>query len=245
MKNKTFKNIAFILFLAIVVLSLTSCPRIGQVINERTSVSVSGRGTVYLEADLVNFSVNIHEKASTTAEAQQAVNKNMTAVLNILKEFKIEDKDISTTALNFSTDYYWESGKQIKDGESVSQTVYVTMRNLNSFPSLADALGTRLTGIQFYNVSFDSTRKAEASKQARELAYKDALEKAQLYAKQAGLEVSRPVNISEDYTSYANTSFKRSDLMAMEAAADTSYATQTPTGLLSAEIAVNVVFELK
>ncbi|MBQ4501959.1 MAG: SIMPL domain-containing protein, partial [Spirochaetales bacterium] len=180
--------------------------------------------------------------------AQQAANKKMTAILEILRKFNIEDDKISTTALNFSTEYYWDNGKQVKVGESVSQTVYVTMEDIDAFPVLSDELGTKLNGISFYNVRFDSSKKAAATAQARELAYKNALEKAELYAKSAGLQVVRPITINEGYSSFATANYKSADIMMMaEAAAapEPTYGTQTPTGLLSASIDVNVVFELK
>ena len=137
--------------------------------------------------------------------------------------------------------------REFKVGETVSQTVYVTMKDIDSFPALSDELGTKLNGISFYNVRFDSSQKTKASAQARELAYQNALEKAELYAKSAGLRVVRPVSISEGYSSFTTANYKSLDaVMMMEAAAPAaSYGTQTPTGLLSASIDVNVVFELR
>ncbi|MBR6086215.1 MAG: SIMPL domain-containing protein [Spirochaetales bacterium] len=210
-----------------------------------TTVSVSGTGIVYLKADIVTFSINVNETAPTTAEAQQLTNEKMTKILDILKTFGIKDDDISTTALNFNSEYYWDNGKQIKTGEAVSQTVYVTMKELDQFPKLADELGSKLTGISFYNVNFDSTQKESAYSKARELAYEKALEKAELYAKSAGLTISRPITISEGYMSYGSANYKRNDMVMMaEAAAAPTYGTQTPSGLLSASIDVSVVFEL-
>lgn len=249
------KNSKSILLLALTAVSLivllASCQTTGTGAgNEPTVVTLNGSGTVYLEADMVKFSINVNEQAETTGEAQQKTNKKMTRILDLLKKHNIESKDITTTALNFSTDYYWEDGKQIKAGESVSQTVYVTMKNIAEFAALADDIGTQLTGISFYNVSFDSTQKVIAGNKARELAYKNAYEKAELYAKQAGLEISRPLSINEGYTSYATANYKRAYAedsmvaMAVEGAAPT-YGTQTPTGLLSASVDVSITFELK
>ncbi len=249
MRN-SFKITALLILSAIALFTLASCCTAAQSTEEPTIVSVSGNGIVYLAADTVKFSVNVNETADTTGEAQQKANRKITEILEILKQHGIEDDNISTTALNFNTEYYWQDGKQIKVGETVSQTVYVTMKDINEFSSLADDLGSKLSGISFYNVSFDSTQKVVASKSARELAYKDALEKAQLYAQQAGLEVARPLSISEGYVSYSNANYKRmyaeDMVMAMESAtAAPSYGTQTPTGLLSASIDVSVTFELR
>lgn len=246
--KKLIKNLAFIAFLAIICFAISSCSTLSGNAGRdgSTTVSVSGTGIVYLKADIVTFSINVNETAPTTAEAQQLTNEKMTKILEILKAFDIDDDGISTTALNFSSEYYWDNGKQIKIGESVSQTVYVTMKDLNQFPKLADELGSKLTGISFYNVNFDSTQKESAYSRARELAYQKALEKAELYAKSAGLEISRPVSISEGYISYGSANYKRNDMvmLAESAAAAPSYDTQTPTGLLSASIDVSVVFEL-
>ena len=245
--KKLIKNISFIAFLAIICLAVSSCSTLSgnTAMESSTTVSVSGTGIVYLKADIVTFSINVNETAPTTAEAQQLTNEKMTKILDILKTFGIKDDDISTTALNFNSEYYWDNGKQIKTGEAVSQTVYVTMKELDQFPKLADELGSKLTGISFYNVNFDSTQKESAYSKARELAYEKALEKAELYAKSAGLTISRPITISEGYMSYGSANYKRNDMvMLAEAAAAPTYGTQTPSGLLSASIDVSVVFEL-
>ncbi len=244
--KKTIRNLTFIAILAIVAFALASCSTLSGTSKEKATVSVSGTGIVYLKADIVTFSINVNETAQTTAEAQQKTNEKMTRIFEILKAFDIKDENISTTALNFSSEYYWDNGKQIKTGEAVSQTVYVTMNDLDQFPKLADELGSKLSGISFYNVNFDSTKKEEAYSKARELAYQKALEKAELYAKSAGLEISRPISINEGYLSYGSANYKRNDMVLMEEAATAaSYQTQVPSGLLSASIDVSVVFELE
>lgn len=242
-------TIALIFVLAVTAL-LCSCHSLDGAKQESTIVSVSGNGTVYLEADMVKFSINVNETADTTAEAQQKTNKKMSQILDLLKKHGAEENDISTTALNFNTDYYWDEGRQIKVGESVSQTVYVTLKDINEFSALADDLGAQISGISFYNVSFDSTQKVVASKTARELAYQNAYEKAESYAKQAGLEISRPLSINEGYISYSSANYKRAyaeDAVATMAAAAPAptYGTQTPMGLLSASVDVSITFELK
>ena len=245
------KQFGILLILSVLLVLLASCATTDKSTKtDPTVISVSGSGVVYLEADMVKFSIDVSETADTTGEAQQKTNKKMAQVLDLLKKHKVDDNDISTTALNFSTEYNWDNGKQIKVGEYVSQTVYVTMKDINEFSPLADDIGSKISGISFYNVNFDSTQKVVAGNTARELAYKNAYEKAQLYAKQAGLEVSRPISINEGYTSYATANYKRAyaeDSMVMMAAegAAAKYSTQTPTGLLSASVAVNITFELK
>lgn len=210
------------------------------------TISVSGTGTVSLDADMVSFRIEVSETAETTALAQQETNRKMSTILAILRENGIEDKDISTTALNFSTNYSWRDGVQTKIGEEVSQTVYVRLYSVDVFAPLADAIGSSVSGISFYNVTFDSTNRKAAENQARELAYKDAMEKAQIYAKAAGLELGDPISIQDGYSSYARNSLDTGVAFAAKAvAADETYTTEAPTGPLSVTSSVDIVFSLR
>ncbi len=210
------------------------------------TITVSGTGSVNLKADNVSFRIEISETEETTALAQQATNKKMSQLLEILRENGIQDSDISTTALNFSTDYIWESGRQTKVGETVSQTVYVRMYNLDGFAALADAIGSNISGISFYNVTFGSTQSKEAENQARQLAYTDALKKAQTYATAAGVTLGQPITIQDGGSStYSNKMSSDAVLFTAAATESATYDTETPTGPLTVSASVDVVFEIK
>jgi len=242
------KNIGiFILVLcfAVCFVSLTSCTSTNVENKISKTISVSGTGSVNLPTDIVSFRISVSEVANTTGEAQQMANKKMSQILSILKENGIKDEDISTTALNFSTNYTWKDGQQVKTGEEVSQTVYVRLYNCDAFAPLADSLGTQVSGISFYNVSFDSTQRKDAENQARELAYKDALTKAQIYANAAGLMLGSPISIQDGYSSYAQNTMATANLL-YSAKSDTEafYATETPNGPLTVTSNVDIVFEL-
>ncbi len=238
---RKFSNLA-ILFL--VVLLAVSCTTTSNTPSK--TINVSGTGSVNLKADNVSFRVEISETEDTTALAQQATNKKMSQLLAILRENGITDNDISTTALNFSTNYTWRDGQQQKLGETVSQTVYVRMYNLDGFASLADSIGSNISGISFYNVTFGSSKSKEAENQARELAYEDALKKAQTYAKAAGLTLGEPITIQDGSAStYSNRMSNDAVMFAVAATEEASYSTETPTGPLTVSASVEVVFEIK
>ena len=115
--NRITRSLTILACVVLAAFALTSCETLSGSANAEsasTTVSLSGNGTIYLKADIVTFSINVNETAETTAQAQQAANKKMTSILEILRKFKIEDDKISTTALNFNTEYYWDNGKQIK-----------------------------------------------------------------------------------------------------------------------------------
>lgn len=235
----------FVVF-SVLVLLLCSC----ATFNKNTSqVSVSGTGTVTLKADMVSFTINVSETAETTGKAQQLANEKLSQILTILRSYKILEKDISTTALNFSSEYEWNSDiqKSVKVGENVSQTLSVKMKDLDSFGLLLDELGSRVTGISFYNVSFDCEDREEAKKQARELAYQDALEKAQIYAEQSGLKLGKPITINDE-NHYVTARVQNYDAKLMYAngiAEEAAYSTEVPTGTLCVNVNTSVLFELK
>ncbi len=231
--------------LAMVVLLAVSCATTTTNTANKT-ISVSGTGSVNLKADNVSFRVEISETEETTALAQQATNKKMSQLLAILRENGISDDDISTTALNFSTNYTWRDGQQQKLGETVSQTVYVRMYNLDGFASLADAIGSNISGLSFYNVTFGSSQSAEAENKAREIAYANALKKAQTYAQAAGLTLGQPLTIQDSgsYT-YSNKMSTDAVVFASAATESASYSTETPTGPLTVSASVDVIFEIK
>lgn len=231
--------------LAMVVLLAVSCATTTTNTANKT-INVSGTGSVNLKADNVSFRVEISETEETTALAQQATNKKMSQLLAILRENGISDDDISTTALNFSTNYTWRDGQQQKLGETVSQTVYVRMYNLDGFASLADAIGSNISGLSFYNVTFGSSQSAEAENKAREIAYANALKKAQTYAQAAGLTLGQPLTIQDSgsYT-YSNKMSTDAVVFASAATESASYSTETPTGPLTVSASVDVIFEIK
>ena len=239
------KKFSLILLISFLLLAV-SCSTTAMNSSSKT-ITVSGTGSVNLKADNVSFRIEISETEETTALAQQATNKKMTQLLAILRDNGINDDDISTTALNFSTNYVWRDGEQQKVGETVSQTVYVRMYNLDGFASLADAIASNISGINFYNVTFGSTQSKEAENQARQLAYTDALKKAQTYAQAAGLTLGEPITIQDGGSStYSNKMNADAVMFATAAPAEeASYSTETPTGPLTVSASVDVVFEIK
>ena len=248
--KKNIKKGLFYSFICLVLMTICfSCSSSGldnsSDDKSSTIISVSGTGTVNLEADMVSFYISVSETARTTGEAQQNTNKKISQILSILRKNNIEDKDISTDSLNFNTVYHWENNERIKDGEQVNQSLYVKLKDINKFGSIADELGTSVSGISLYSVSFGVQDNSQAIISARKLAYEDAQKKAETYAKSASLMLSSPVSITEGYST---TSTKRSymeETIALTASNDTAsfYETETPSGTLSVTVNTNVTFE--
>ena len=225
---------------------LASCSTTNPSNSTERTVSVSGSGTVNLRADMVTFTVTVSETKTTTAKAQKAANTKMSKVLEIIRSFGVTDDNISTSSLNYSTQYKWTDGEEVRIGEQVSQSVTVKLENIDVFGSLVDTLGSTVTGIALNRVNFEASDYTKAAEQARKLAYENARDKAMVYAVASGMVVGRPITINDGYDSYGSVRYTVSDakMANYEAAAAAGPQTETPTGLLSVTVNTSVVFEL-
>ena len=243
--KKILKLAVLFVLVSGLVFSVLSCRKTGEQTVQRT-VTVSGKGTVNLKADIVTFSIQISETADRTSDAQQMTNAKIASVLAILRSYGIEDSQITTASLNFQTVYRWVDGEQIKTGEQVSQTLTVRLENIDSFASVVDSLGSGVSGLSLYNVSFLASDYSDAALKARELAYRNAEEKARVYAGSCGLELGAPVSISDYNDTYGTVRNYMEEAKVEMATGDSAFfRTETPTGLLSVSVNANVVFELK
>ena len=231
------------LILLCIVITISLLAGCTSLKTDQTTVSVSGEGIVTVEPDMVSFNISVSESAETTAVAQQKTNKKISVILDQLKQQGIEDKDIKTESINFSTDYKWNDGERTVIAQRASQNISVTVNDLSVFPTLIDSLGTSVDGFEIYGTNFDVADKAKYYAEARSLAYKSALEKAELYALRAGMNVERPLTITEN----GNTGFSNRLLMKTAttmAAESMSVDTQIPEGTLEVSISVSVQFVL-
>jgi len=163
-------------------------------------VTVSGTGSVLVNPDMVQMTINFSHVAPTTREAKAEVDRRISQILVILKQEGIEDKDIKTISLNYDTAIDYINGRAVITGQRASQTMTVTMYNIqenpNKFPSLLDRI-TVIDRVEIRNIIFDTENKTEIFRQSRELAYEKALDKANQYAELAGRKINKVLSIEE------------------------------------------------
>lgn len=189
--------------LALSLALLASCATAGT--TSSGGVSVTGNGSVTLSPDMATFSVSVSETAETTAEAQAATNAKMAQIYATLsEEFGVEAKDLRTTSMNLYPDYEYVDGRQVLTGQTSSQSLNVTLHDLDDLAPVVDRLST-ISGISLSSISLDAADKAAAQAEARALAVEDAMSKASDYATAAGLGLGKALAISEaGFTSYSN-----------------------------------------
>lgn len=158
---------------------------------EIRTINVSGSGQAFLEPDIAYIYLGVHTEKLTASEAVAENTSQTEKMIKALRDFGIDAKDIRTT--NFSI---WPSDKYdpstgLPTGEKtymVDNTVYVTVRKLDTLGDLLDTVVT--AGANTVNsVQFDVADKDSALKDARAQAVKDAQAKAQELADAAGLSL--------------------------------------------------------
>jgi uncharacterized protein YggE len=141
-------------------------------------------------------------EGSTSKAAQDSNSQKSKALTDFLKKSGIEDKDIKTSSYNINPVYtYPISGSPRITGYSVNQTVDVKIRNLDKVNEVLD--GVVAAGVNQVNgltFTVDDMEKLRA--EARELAIKDAKEKAGVLEDQIGVSLGKIVNFSEDFGGY-------------------------------------------
>jgi len=182
------------LFVSIVLLTavaLSACGPATIVANQvppQRTMNVNGSGMVMLTPDIAYINVGVHSEKPTASEAVSVNNEQTKQVVDALKNFGVDPKDIRTT--NFSiypnTQYDTQSGKQTSTNYVVDNTVYVTVRKLDKLGDLLDAT-VKAGANSINNIQFDVQDKSAAIKQARDEAVKNARIQAQELASASGV----------------------------------------------------------
>ncbi len=210
-------------------------------------ITVTATSTVAVKADTASFSITAEALESTTEGARNASSAMVEEAVKILKEeFGITDDEITTDYMNISPYYQWLDTGRTLMGQKATQTLNIKLRNgIDKAGRVYDRLSV-LDGISISSISYSKSDTSLEEAAAREWAMKNAIAKAEDYAKGADLTVGRVISISEGTSDYSY-SYANSKVMMLEAAAasEDSYSSTTYyAGSLSVSATVTAVFEL-
>ncbi|MCZ2127788.1 MAG: SIMPL domain-containing protein [Anaerolineales bacterium] len=176
--------------LTVLALTLSAC---GTTVNQAApttprTLNVNGMGVVYLTPDIVYINVGVSTQKTDATDAVNTNKEQTTKVIQAVKKFGVEDKDIRTTNFSIWSSPQYDSNGQLT-GEisySVDNSVSITVRDIDKLGALLDA-AINAGANSIYSIQFDVEDKTEASKQARALAMTDAKTEAQELADVAGV----------------------------------------------------------
>ena len=209
------------------------------------TITVSGEGKITAKPDIANISLSVVSKGATVKQVTNDNNTKMNAVLAAVKSQGVDSKDITTSQYSLYPDYdylYTAGSTKIK-GYNLTQEITVKVRDLQKVDDILDT-ATKAGANQVGSLNFDIDDTGSVKKQAREVAFKKAKEKAEEMAGMAGVRLGRVVTFSEESPSY----FPNYTQFAMEARSMVSDAAPAPSiepGQKELSMSVSVTYEIE
>lgn len=166
------------------------------------SISVSGSGEVRAEPDVATVSTGVEVSAPTVAEARAGAAGAANAVIDTLVDHGVDESDIRTINFSIYPMYDYRDDAPRITGYVVSNTVEVTVREVEAIGELIDAVAAAGgDAVRFGGISFAHEDPGELTRQARELAIADARAKAEQIAELTGVALGELISVAE--TSWA------------------------------------------
>ena len=207
-----------------------------SILGGNTGIHVTGAGTASATPDIAVLSLGVEGQARTVAEANGIAADAIAAVLAVLRGSGVADDDMKTQHFSIQPQYSFnrDTGVQTLTGYRVTNSLIVTLRDLDAVGSIIDAVAaaggdaTRINSIGF-RVEDGVALEAEA----RRLALEDAVAKADLFAEATGVSRGKLVFITEQ----SFQQFARTESVSLDAAIAGAPA---PTEILAGEFDVRV-----
>jgi uncharacterized protein len=211
MKVRRFVMVAAALALMVPVLVLAGCttaaPATTQNItigNQQEGIWVNGQGEVQAVPDIAVLNLGVQAEAMTVAEAQAMASSAMDAVMAALKANGIDEDDIQTTGYSIYQQTRWDNDKQesVATGYQVTNNLKVKVRQVANAGTVLDA-ATSAAGdlMRVQGIYFEVDDPEPFLEQARAIAVADAKAKAEQLADLAGVDLGKPIYITESYYS--------------------------------------------
>jgi uncharacterized protein YggE len=162
-----------------------------------TVLDVSAEGRTTRVPDVATIRAGVVSQSPTAAAALADNAQRMTKVLAALKRAGVAPRDIATATVGLSPQYrYADNQPPVITGYQATNSVSVRFRDVAKSGTILDALvGEGANQIDGPNLSI--AQPDAALDEARADAVKRAKARAELYAKAAGMRVTRIVSIAE------------------------------------------------
>ena len=206
-------------------------------------VIMQGQGTVSAMPDMAVVSGGVVTRARRMGDAMHQNAETMAKVVAALKALGITDKQITTRDFRFDPQYETDDrGNRDSSGRIVGYTVAnqiaVTLAELGKAGDILDAL-IESGANESATVDFQIKDSRALEMEARDLAGKDAMQRAQTYAREVGAELGPVRSIREGYSNDASGGVETVVVTAEKAG------TRIEAGEQSISASVTVVWALK
>ena len=212
-----------ILLLAYIAVSVRSQIKeyryIGREIDYQETITVEGRGEVYVTPDVAKVIFSVKNEAETLADAIKENSQKMNEVIYSVKMQGVEAKDLKTISFNVYPRYEHEEenlvrpeGKRVLVGYEVVQSLEMKIKyveNIGSVIQEATNAGANQVGALSFTIDDEDKHKTEA----RHLAIEQARDKAEQLSSQLGIKFLGIKSFSESVNAIAPGMYKTSEDM--------------------------------
>ncbi|MDD5038343.1 MAG: SIMPL domain-containing protein [Dehalococcoidales bacterium] len=200
-------HFAAVLALMLALVSLVGCSSESTIMNssnQQEGIWVNGEGKVAVVPDIVNLSLGIQAQEASVAQAQSEASQAMDRVMTVLKTNAVAEKDIQTQYFSIQKVTRWDDNNQreVVIGYLVTNIVNAKIRDVGKVGTVIDAVaeaGGDLTTIN--NIDFSVDNPETYYQDIREEAIADAKAKAEQLATLSGVNLGKPIYISESIQS--------------------------------------------
>ncbi len=237
-------NFIFV-FLAFVLLVGCTQPQTIVVSEKNQDVNTLGvEGVAEFETApdqaVLTFAIETQDKDAKAAQSDNREKAN--EVMNALWRLGIDKDQIETTYYNLYKITEWENQRRVDKGYRVTNTMKITIDNLNDVGDVIDAVVS--SGVNRVNdVSFklSDKRKAEVKAEALRIAAENAKTKAEALALGADVTLGKVRSIQElSYSTYSVRTAYAEKVMAAGGMDEEAYMPQTPISPEQVQVQVKV-----
>lgn len=171
---------------------------------DREGLTVIGTGDIHAAPDTATITTGVVTQADTAREALDANTEAMEALIEVLREAGLEDRDVQTDNFSVTPRYVYSDQRDDRGynrppeivGYEVSNTLSIRVRDLDDLGAVLDrAISVGANTV--HGIAFSVDDPAALYRTARERAVADALDKAETYAGAAGFSLGSIRSISE------------------------------------------------
>lgn len=217
-------------------------------IADESKLTVSGSGTVYMEADQVSATLGVMLSGKDLSKVQAEVNEAVARICEALEAAGMEEKNISTNYIYVNPRYDYGGAR----GDEQELVGYTVNNSLSIITTDTEAIGKYIDvafeagANTFDSIHFSVQDDSEAQDKALELAVQEAYRKAEVIAAASGRNIEGILEINEGNLNTAYNSGSASyKLWAAPEAAAGSMDTTVRAAQVSVSANVQIIFEIR
>jgi uncharacterized protein len=183
-------------------LVLSVAPVSAQTVPAPRTLTIAGNAQVHAVPDAALVATGVVSESETAAAALKANSAALSKVLDAIRSFGVEAKDLQTSGLSLEARTYRPDKPSASDrpriiGYTAANAVTVRVRDLVKLGDLLDKVtvagANRIDGIEFV-----VSNQEGLLDEARRKAVADAKDKADLYARAAGFTLGKVMSLTEE-----------------------------------------------